>query len=64
LSKRLRCSGQVLGPSDKAQSTMVSAWLTELLLDQLNRDLLDAAGQQTPAYSQHVEQLRCAQEAP
>jgi hypothetical protein len=49
---------QVLGPTDKAQSTMVAAWLTELLLDQINRDLLAAAGQHTPDYLQHVEQLR------
>lgn len=49
---------QVLGPSDKAQSTMVAAWLTELLLDQINRDLLAAAGQHTPEYLAHVEQLR------
>lgn len=52
------CCAQVLGPSDKAQSTMVAAWLTELLLDQINRDLLAAAGQHTPEYLQHVEQLR------
>lgn len=52
------CAMQVLGPSDKAQSTMVAAWLTELLLDQINRDLLAAAGQHTQAYLQHVEQLR------
>lgn len=56
------CAGvdvfQVLGPSDKAQSTMVAAWLTELLLDQINRDLLAGAGQSTPQYTQHVEQLR------
>jgi hypothetical protein len=50
---------QVLGPTDKAQSTMVAAWLTELLLDQINRDLLAAAGQHTSDYLQHVEQLRC-----
>lgn len=37
---------------------MVAAWLTELLLDQINRDLLAAAGQHTPEYLQHVEQLR------
>eukprot|EP00878_Enallax_costatus_P046700 GHUV01056962.1.p1 GENE.GHUV01056962.1~~GHUV01056962.1.p1 ORF type:complete len:167 (+),score=40.06 GHUV01056962.1:296-796(+) len=50
---------QVLGPNDKAQATMVAAWLTELLLDQINRDLLASAGQQTAAYTQHVAQLRC-----
>eukprot|EP00882_Tetradesmus_deserticola_P021379 GHRQ01023150.1.p1 GENE.GHRQ01023150.1~~GHRQ01023150.1.p1 ORF type:complete len:206 (+),score=125.47 GHRQ01023150.1:766-1383(+) len=49
---------QVLGPNDKAQSTMVAAWLTELLLDSINRDLLAAAGQHTPAYNAHVAQLR------
>eukprot|EP00878_Enallax_costatus_P011969 GHUV01012497.1.p1 GENE.GHUV01012497.1~~GHUV01012497.1.p1 ORF type:complete len:1028 (+),score=282.75 GHUV01012497.1:49-3132(+) len=49
---------QVLGPNDKAQATMVAAWLTELLLDQINRDLLASAGQQTAAYTQHVAQLR------
>eukprot|EP00879_Flechtneria_rotunda_P019362 GHRR01020334.1.p1 GENE.GHRR01020334.1~~GHRR01020334.1.p1 ORF type:complete len:907 (+),score=281.55 GHRR01020334.1:278-2998(+) len=49
---------QVLGPNDKAQATMVSAWLTELILDQINRDLLAAAGQHTVAYTQHVAQLR------
>jgi hypothetical protein len=37
---------------------MVAAWLTELLLDQINRDLLAGAGQSTPQYTQHVEQLR------
>lgn len=52
------CCVQVLGPTDKAQSTMVAAWLTELLLDQINRDLLAAAGQHTQEYLQHVEQLR------
>ncbi len=30
----------VLGPADKAQATMVAAWLTELYLDQINRELL------------------------
>jgi hypothetical protein len=49
---------QVLGPTDKAQSTMVAAWLTELLLDQINRDLLAAAGQHTTEYLQHVGLLR------
>jgi hypothetical protein len=49
---------QVLGPNDKAQATMVAAWLTELLLDSINRDLLAAAGQHTPAYNAHVAQLR------
>ncbi|WIA14238.1 hypothetical protein OEZ85_002776 [Tetradesmus obliquus] len=49
---------QVLGPNDKAQATMVAAWLTELLLDTINRDLLAAAGQHTPAYKAHVAQLR------
>jgi hypothetical protein len=49
---------QVLGPNDKAQATMVAAWLTELLLDSINRDLLAAAGQHTAAYNAHVAQLR------
>jgi hypothetical protein len=49
---------QVLGPNDKAQATMVAAWLTELLLDQTNRDLLAAAGQHSPAFEHHVQQLR------
>lgn len=52
------CCCKVLGPNDKAQATMVAAWLTELLLDTINRDLLTAAGQHTAAYNQHVAQLR------
>lgn len=28
---------QVLGRNDKAQSTLVATWLTELLLDSINR---------------------------
>ncbi|KAF8061305.1 VPS18 [Scenedesmus sp. PABB004] len=49
---------QVLAPGDKAQATMVASWLTELLLDQINADLLAGGGQHTPAYTQHVAQLR------
>jgi hypothetical protein len=48
----------VLGPNDKAQATMVAAWLAELLLDSINRDLLAAAGHHTPVYNAHVAQLR------
>jgi len=52
-------SGQVLGPNDRAQATMVAAWLTELLLDQHRpRPAGAAAGQHSPAYEQHVQQLR------
>ncbi|PSC73297.1 vacuolar sorting-associated 18-like protein [Micractinium conductrix] len=56
-----------LGRDDKAQATMVATWLTELLLDQLNRALLqpDAAGEAggsdgaaDGSYQQAVERLR------
>eukprot|EP00877_Chromochloris_zofingiensis_P007678 jgi/Chrzof1/3163/Cz12g14060.t1 len=49
---------QVLGSNDKAQSTMVAAWLTELYLDQINRALLESAGEHSEAYKQHEQQLR------
>ena len=37
----LRARLETLGPEDRAQATMVATWLTELLLDQLNRALLE-----------------------
>lgn len=50
---------QVLGRNDKAQSTLVASWLTELLLDGVNRAALDAGGvQEEPKYRAAVDQLR------
>lgn len=37
---------QALGSEQRAQATMVAAWLTELYLDSLNRALLE--GDPTP----------------
>lgn len=37
-----------LGPSDKAQSTMVATWLLELLLDEANRAALGRRGDAAP----------------
>ncbi|MEW5309299.1 MAG: hypothetical protein WDW38_001194 [Sanguina aurantia] len=48
----------VLGKSDRAQSTMLASWLTELLLDQLNRALLESGGQAEQRYSQLESAMR------
>jgi len=51
---------QVLGRNDKAQSTLVASWLTELLLDSINRAALEGGGRGSgdPKYGAAVEQLR------
>jgi hypothetical protein len=51
---------QVLGRNDKAQSTLVASWLTELLLDGINRAALEAGGAASgdAKYAAAVEQLR------
>jgi hypothetical protein len=40
-----------------AQATMVATWLTELYLDQINRLLLEEAGEASPEYGVLVAQL-------
>ncbi|GAX74136.1 hypothetical protein CEUSTIGMA_g1585.t1 [Chlamydomonas eustigma] len=44
LSTFLSTKLTVLGRGDRAQATMVVAWLTELYLDQINRELLESGG--------------------
>ncbi|KAG1655491.1 hypothetical protein FOA52_008962 [Chlamydomonas sp. UWO 241] len=49
----------VLGRGDRAQATMVAAWLTELYLDQINRELLEFGGVHSERYEAQVAALRC-----
>ena len=48
----------VLGRGDRAQATMVAAWLTELYLDQMNRELLEAGGRPGSRYLAQEVALR------
>ncbi|GBF90405.1 hypothetical protein Rsub_03401 [Raphidocelis subcapitata] len=50
---------QALSRSDRAQSTLAAAWLTELLCDRVNAAALEAGGDEgRPAYAAAVEALR------
>ncbi|EFJ45682.1 hypothetical protein VOLCADRAFT_105888 [Volvox carteri f. nagariensis] len=49
--------GSLAGP-ERAQCTLVSAWLTELYLDAINRALLEAGGEAGESYQSAVTALR------
>ncbi|GLC42145.1 hypothetical protein PLESTB_000635800 [Pleodorina starrii] len=49
--------GPGLGP-ERAQCTLVSAWLTELYLDAINKALLEADGEASESYQSAVTALR------
>ncbi|KAK9832068.1 hypothetical protein WJX81_003754 [Elliptochloris bilobata] len=47
-----------LGPDDRAQATMVATWLVELLLDQINRALLEDTAEAHTAVDDFTARLR------
>ncbi|KAF5834626.1 Pep3/Vps18/deep orange family-domain-containing protein [Dunaliella salina] len=55
-SSLLLASGACAQPQH-AQATMVASWLTELLLDSINRELLESGGKPSPGYRAAEQQL-------